>query len=157
VRERRPREHAADRVRRHGTRVARLAEGLANETGKVYHVPAERDLDSTSYHGGFRRYFGGDGTSYTGLTYSHGISREIRSLEDLTTLNGDTVRGEFDVLSGQRFRIFGALGTRPSGNHLGWAHPSAWLPPATAGSAEPRAPSREPRRHPAVGSSSARR
>jgi hypothetical protein len=32
-----------------------------------------------------------------------------------------------------------------------------WLPPATAGSAERRAPSREPRRHPAVGSSSARR
>ena len=173
MRERRTREHAADRVRRHGTRVARLAEGLANEpvrvevhlpvvlvaavrthaqqrtgrrelqhvdvrrrrrqhvrnaaetmldqtngvavihgvadrcreihatlskylgnwmfTGKVYHVPAERDLDSTSYHGGFRRYFGGDGTSYTGLTYSHGISREIRSVEDLTTLNGDTV------------------------------------------------------------------
>ena len=27
-------------------------------TGKVYHVPAERDLDSTSYHGGFRYYFG---------------------------------------------------------------------------------------------------
>ena len=27
-------------------------------TGKVYRVPAERDLDSTSYHGGFRYYFG---------------------------------------------------------------------------------------------------
>jgi YaiO family outer membrane protein len=79
-------------------------------TGKVYHVPAEGDLDSTSYHGGFRRYFGGDGTSYTGVTYSHGISREIRSVEDLTTLFGDTVRGEFDVLSGRRLRIFGALG-----------------------------------------------
>ena len=79
-------------------------------TGKIYHVPAEGDLDSTSYHAGFRRYFGGDGTGYTGATYSHGISREIRSIEDLTTLNGDTVRGEFDVLSGRRLRIFGALG-----------------------------------------------
>ena len=80
-------------------------------TGKVYHVPAEGDLDSTSYHAGFRRYFGGDGTSYTGVTYSHGINREIRSVEDLTTLNGDTVRGEFDVLSGKRLRVFGAVAT----------------------------------------------
>ena len=31
-------------------------------------------------------------------------------IEDLTTLNGDTVRGEFDVLSGKRLLIFGALG-----------------------------------------------
>ena len=80
-------------------------------TGKVYHVPAEGDLDSTSYHGGFRRYFGGDGTSYVGVTYSHGFSREIRAAVDLTTLNSDTVRGEFDVLSGQRLRIFGTAAT----------------------------------------------
>ena len=93
--------------------VATLSKYVGNWmfTGKVYHVPAEGDLDSTSYHGGFRRYFGGDGTSYTGVTYSHGFSREIRSLEDLTTLNGDTVRGEFDVLSGTRLRIFGAVAT----------------------------------------------
>ena len=80
-------------------------------TGKVYHVPAEGDLDSTSYHGGFRRYFGGDGSSYVGVTYSHGFSREIRSAVDLTTLNSDTVRGEFDVLSGRRLRIFGSGAT----------------------------------------------
>jgi YaiO family outer membrane protein len=93
--------------------VATLSKYVGNWmfTGKVYQVPAEGDLDSTSYHGGFRRYFGGDGTSYTGVTYSHGVSREIRSLEDLRTLNGDTVRGEFDVLSGKRLRIFGALAT----------------------------------------------
>jgi YaiO family outer membrane protein len=80
-------------------------------TGKVYHVPGEGDLNSTSYHGAFRRYFGGDGTSYAGVTYSHGFSREVRSVEDLTTLNGDTIRGEFDVLSGRRLRIFGSGGT----------------------------------------------
>lgn len=93
--------------------VATLSKYLGNWmfTGKVYHVPAEGDLDSTSYHAGFRRYFGGDGTSYTGVTYSHGINREIRSVEDLTTLNGDTVRGEFDVLSGKRLRVFGAVAT----------------------------------------------
>ena len=45
-------------------------------TGKVYHVPAERDLDSTSYHGGFRYYFGSDGTSYVAVNYGHGFSQE---------------------------------------------------------------------------------
>ena len=33
-------------------------------TGKVYYVPGEGDLHSNTYVGGFRRYFGGDGTSY---------------------------------------------------------------------------------------------
>jgi YaiO family outer membrane protein len=80
-------------------------------TGKVYHVPTEGPLDSTSYHGGFRRYFGSDGTSYGGLKYSHGLSREIRSLVDLATLNSDTFGGEFDVLFGTRLRIFGSAGT----------------------------------------------
>ena len=49
---------------------------------------------------------------------AHGISQEIRSVEDLTTLNGDTARAEFDVLSGKRFRVFGALGiTRQERTH----------------------------------------
>ena len=81
-------------------------------TGKVYRVPAERDLDSTSYHGGFRYYFGSDGTSYVAANYGHGFSREeIRNLSDLATLNSDTVRGEFDVLFGTRLRIFASGGT----------------------------------------------
>jgi YaiO family outer membrane protein len=81
-------------------------------TGKVYRVPAERDLDSTSYYGGFRYYFGSDGTSYVSVNYGHGFSREeIRSLSDLATLNSDTVRGEFDVLFGTRLRIFASAGT----------------------------------------------
>ena len=76
-------------------------------TGKVYRVPAEGDLDSTSYHGGFRRYFGGDGTSYVGVTYSHGFSREeIRNIGDLSTLDSETIRGEVDRLFRTRLRIF---------------------------------------------------
>jgi len=81
-------------------------------TGKVYHVPAERALDSTSYHGGVRRYFGGDGTSYVGASYGHGFSREeIRNITDLATLDSDTVRGEFDRLFRTRLRIFGSVST----------------------------------------------
>ena len=63
-------------------------------TGKVYYVPGEGDLHSNTYVGGFRRYFGGDGTSYVGLSYSHGFSREeVRNIQDLATFNSDTVRG----------------------------------------------------------------
>jgi YaiO family outer membrane protein len=81
-------------------------------TGKVYRVPADNDLDSTSWHGGFRRYFGGDGTSYVGVTYSHGLSREeVRNLSDLAALDADTIRGEFDCLFGSRVRLSGGAGT----------------------------------------------
>ena len=73
-------------------------------TGKLYFVPAEPS-DSTSYHGVVRRYFGADGTSFLGVGYSHGFSREeIRNLSDLITLDSDTVRGEFDWRLGTRFR-----------------------------------------------------
>jgi YaiO family outer membrane protein len=80
-------------------------------TGKVYYVPGEGPLNSTSYHGGFRRYFGGDGTSYAGLKYSHGFSQEIRNVVDLAMLNSDTIVGEFDILFGARLRLFGSAGT----------------------------------------------
>ena len=81
-------------------------------TGKVFRVPAAGDLDSTSYHGGFRRYIRGDGISYLGLTYSHGFSREeIRSASDLTTLDADTVRFEADQLVARRFRLSAVAGT----------------------------------------------
>ena len=80
-------------------------------TGKVYYVPGEGDLHSNTYVGGFRRYFGGDGTSYAGLNYSHGFSREeVRNIQDLATFNSDTVRGEFDVLLGSRTRLSGSAG-----------------------------------------------
>ncbi len=80
--------------------------------GKIFHVPADGSLDSTSYHGAFRRYFGGDGTSYAGLTYSHGFSREeIRNIADLTTLDSDTIRGEMDRQLAGRFRAFAGVGS----------------------------------------------
>jgi len=77
-------------------------------TGKVFYVPGKGDLHSNTYVGGFRRYFGADGTSYFGLGFSHGFSREeVRSIEDLSTFNSETARGEFDVLLGSRTRLFG--------------------------------------------------
>ena len=80
-------------------------------TGKVYFIPAEPS-DSTSYHGVARRYFGSDGTSFIGVGYSHGFSREeIRNLSDLITLDSDTVRGEFDWRLGARFRAAAAGST----------------------------------------------
>ena len=80
-------------------------------TGKVYYVPGEGDLKSNTYVGGFRRYFGGAGTSYAGLNYSHGFSREeVRNIQDLATFNSETVRGEFDVLLGSRTRLSGSAG-----------------------------------------------
>lgn len=81
-------------------------------TAKVFRVPAENRLDSTTWHGGFRRYYGSDGTSYVGFNYSHGLSREeVYSLTDLVQLHADTVRGEFDHLLGARFRLSGSAAT----------------------------------------------
>jgi YaiO family outer membrane protein len=81
-------------------------------TGKMFHVPGEGELSSSSYHGGFRRYIRGDGVSYIGLTYSHGFSREeLRNAADLTTLDSDTVRGEIDQQIAGRYRVFATAGT----------------------------------------------
>ena len=100
-------------------------------TGKVYYVPGEGELHSNTYVGGFRRYFGGDGTSHFGLTYSHGFSREeVRSVQDLATFNSDSVRGEFDLLFGSRTRLSGSAGAshqeRPN-------RPPRWQTTVTAG------------------------
>ena len=90
-------------------------------TAKAYHVPAERNLDSNSFHGGFRYYFGADGTSYFGGSYGHGFSKEeIRTFGDLVPANSDTVRGEFDVLFGTRFRVFASGGTSHQERPLMW-------------------------------------
>ncbi|MEO7276273.1 MAG: YaiO family outer membrane beta-barrel protein, partial [Vicinamibacterales bacterium] len=81
-------------------------------TAKVFHVPVEGPLDSTSYHGAVRRYIRGDGSSYVGLTYSHGFAREeIRNAADLTTLDSDTIKGEVDQLFARRLRLFATGGT----------------------------------------------
>jgi YaiO family outer membrane protein len=73
-------------------------------TGRIYFIPAEPS-DSSSYHGVVRRYFGADGTSFIGMGYSHGFTRdEVRNLADLLTLDSDTVRAEFDARLGARLR-----------------------------------------------------
>ena len=75
-------------------------------------TPGEGPFNSTSHNALFRRYFAGDGTSYAGLTYSHGFSREeIRSLADLARLHSNSIRGEFDVLVGTRLRIDASVTT----------------------------------------------
>jgi YaiO family outer membrane protein len=73
-------------------------------TGRAYFVPNDRQ-DSTSYYGSARRYFGADGTSFWGVTYGHGFSREeIRNASDLFLADADTVRAEFDARFGRRLR-----------------------------------------------------
>jgi YaiO family outer membrane protein len=75
-------------------------------TGKVFHVPGEGPLDSTSGHAVVRRYFGGDGTSFLGAAYSQGLSREeVRGVGDLLTLDSNTVRGQLDAALTQRLRL----------------------------------------------------
>jgi YaiO family outer membrane protein len=81
-------------------------------TFKVFRVPADNDLDSTTYHGGFRHYYGSAGTSYIGFNYSHGLSKEeVYSAIDLVSLHADTVRGDFDHLFKTRYRVYGSAGT----------------------------------------------
>ena len=80
-------------------------------TAKVYHVPGAGALDSTSYHGMLRRYFGADGTSFVGLSYGHGLSREeLRNLGDLSLVS-DTVRSQIDVAVTTRWRLQAAAST----------------------------------------------
>jgi YaiO family outer membrane protein len=75
-------------------------------TGKIFRVPGQNDLDSTSYHAGARRYIRDDGASFVGVTYSHGFSRdEIRNINDLGALDSDTLRVELDQQFARRFRI----------------------------------------------------
>lgn len=75
-------------------------------TGKVYHVPGESSLDSTSGHAQVRRYFGSTGTSFVGAGYSHGLSREeVRGAGDLLSLDNDTFRGQVEALVTERWRL----------------------------------------------------
>ena len=80
-------------------------------TAKVFHVPADGPLDSTTWHATARRYFGADGTSFLGLTYGHGFAREeIRNVADLTTLDSDSIRGDVSRVWRQRLRWSASLG-----------------------------------------------
>jgi len=52
---------------------------------------------SQSFHGSFRRYFGGESRSYVGMRYGRGASREeIRSVNDIEALNADVVAAELN-------------------------------------------------------------
>ena len=80
-------------------------------TGRAYFVPGAQK-DSSSYYGVVRRYFGADGTSFCGVSYGHGFSREeIRNASDLFLADADTVRGDFDVRLGRRYRAAASGGT----------------------------------------------
>jgi YaiO family outer membrane protein len=67
-------------------------------TGKVFHVPDSTLGSTQSYHAQARRCFGVEGTSFIGIGYSHGFSREEpRGSGDLLRLNADTVRGQLQA------------------------------------------------------------
>jgi len=75
-------------------------------TGKAFLVPDAQLGDSWSYHGNLRRYFGAAGTSFIGVGYSHGFSREEpRGSGDLIRVAADTVRGQADIDITQRLRL----------------------------------------------------
>lgn len=73
-------------------------------TGKVSVVPDRLVGDAWSYHFNSRRYFGDAGTSYYGVGYSHGFSREEpRGAGDLVRVDADTLRGVAEVDVRERF------------------------------------------------------
>ena len=79
-------------------------------TAKVFHVP-DATLGSTqSYHAQARRYFGAEGTSFVGLGYSRGFSREEpRGSGDLLRLNADTFRGQLQADVSPYVRLSGSF------------------------------------------------
>ena len=81
-------------------------------TGKLFDVP-DKVLGATqSYHLQVRRYFGAEGTSFAGVGYSRGFSREEPvGSGDLVRLNADTFRAQIqlDVTSSVRFSAGGSI------------------------------------------------
>lgn len=81
-------------------------------TGKAQAAPDDRLGAAWSYHASARRYFGGAGTSYVGLGYSRGFTREEpRGAGDLVRLDADTVRGQADIEVRDRVRLMLQLST----------------------------------------------
>jgi len=75
-------------------------------TGRMYYVPDRTGASSRSYHGSFRRYFGGDGTSYIGARYSRGFAQEeVVSINDFEVLLSDTIAADMDLAVGRRWRL----------------------------------------------------
>ena len=78
--------------------------------GRVFYVPSAPS-DSWSFHAESRRYLGGDGTSFVGLSVSQGFSREEpRSLGDAISLRSNTIKGlgEIDLSPRTRLLITGS-------------------------------------------------
>ena len=81
-------------------------------TGKASLVPDDKLGDSWSYHAEARRYFGAEGTSYWGGSYSHGISREEpRGRGDIVPVDADTFRIGFQADVTPMVRVSGSAGT----------------------------------------------
>lgn len=81
-------------------------------TGKAQVAPDDRLGDAWSYHASARRYFGAAGTSFVGLGYSRGFTREEpRGAGDLGRLDADTVRGQADIEIRDRVRLLLQLST----------------------------------------------
>lgn len=93
-------------------------------TAKLLHVP-DADLGSTqSYTAQARRYFGTEGTSFAGVAYSHGFSREEpRGSGDLLRLGADTFRAQLQADVSPMVRLSASLGhsrqERPAQSALG--------------------------------------
>lgn len=74
-------------------------------TAKTFVVPDKIVGNAWSYHALARRYFGDAGTSFVGVGYSHGFSREEpRGEGDLLELDADTLRGQADLDVSDRVR-----------------------------------------------------
>ena len=89
-------------------------QGLWLFTGRLQYVTV-RDRDGeTSASLQARRYFGATGTSYAGVGYGHGLSREeIRGAGDFARGTSDNVRGELDLQASSRLRLqFSVRGNR---------------------------------------------
>ena len=83
--------------------------------GRVYFVPSDQS-DSWSFHAESRRYLGGDGTSFIGLTVSQGFSREEpRTVGDASTIHANTVKGQADIEVSPRTRLQRHAERHPSG------------------------------------------
>ncbi|TAK17352.1 MAG: YaiO family outer membrane beta-barrel protein [Acidobacteria bacterium] len=75
-------------------------------TGRIFHVPDKTLGSSQTYHAQARRYFGAEGTSFAGVTYSHGFSREEpRGTGDLVQLGADTLRGQLQLDANATLRL----------------------------------------------------
>jgi YaiO family outer membrane protein len=61
---------------------------------------------SRSFHGSFRRYFGSAGTSFAGLRYGRGSSREeIRDVNDIEVLDADVIAANLSQALSRRLGV----------------------------------------------------